>query len=184
MLSQNNTGMQGLLLMAVDIPALLLVAASLGKIANPDQFRRLLAAYDLLPRFLVGPLALILPFIEFGSGLWLIGRPSPWVIAEGVFLYVTFASAVGINLIRGRVDLSCGCFGSLEEQLTWFTILRNVLCGGLLAFAWIEETQSGSALPLQERAITLLIAVLILGAAFLLKGAFISSKDLDLERQP
>ncbi|MEZ4605728.1 MAG: MauE/DoxX family redox-associated membrane protein [Deinococcales bacterium] len=46
-------------------------------------------------------------------------------------LILIFSLAIAINLLRHNADIDCGCFGSLEQRLSWWLILRNAI---LLSF--------------------------------------------------
>lgn len=89
-----------------------LVYASLDKIANPDQFARIVYNYRILPEFLINVFAVTLPYVELVTGLFLIFGlfiESASLLAS--FLFVVFIIAISINLLRG-IDLNCGCFST------------------------------------------------------------------------
>jgi len=86
------------------------IYASLDKILQPDQFARIIFNYHLVPAPLINITALILPWVEFGAGLFLVF--GIWPRAAGLILtglVVVFLLALSINWLRG-VDLECGCF--------------------------------------------------------------------------
>jgi uncharacterized membrane protein YphA (DoxX/SURF4 family) len=89
-----------------------LIYASLDKIANPDQFARIVYNYRILPEFLINVFAVTLPWVELVTGLFLIFG----IFIESAslltsFLFVVFIIAISINLFRG-IDLNCGCFST------------------------------------------------------------------------
>jgi uncharacterized membrane protein YphA (DoxX/SURF4 family) len=89
-----------------------LIYASLDKIANPDQFARIVYNYRILPEFLINIFAVTLPWVELVTGLFLIFGifiESTSLLAS--FLFVIFIIAISINLFRG-IDLNCGCFST------------------------------------------------------------------------
>ncbi|MEO6990484.1 MAG: DoxX family protein [Candidatus Baltobacteraceae bacterium] len=70
------------------------------------------AAYRILPAFLVAPVGVILPYFEIGLGAYLIG--GLFVRASGIVAaaqLAIFAAAVGSLVVR-QIPASCGCFGS------------------------------------------------------------------------
>jgi putative oxidoreductase len=88
------------------------IYASLDKIANPDQFARIVYNYKILPGFIINVFAVTLPWVEFIAGLFLIFG----VFTESAsllisFLLVIFIIAISINLYRG-INLNCGCFST------------------------------------------------------------------------
>ena len=108
---------------------LLLASAGVAKWADRPDFERTLAAYRLLPPWLVGPTAMVLPMAEIGTGLSLIVLAAPAAIAAAVLLAL-FAAAMAINLLRGRTDLACGC-GS-GGTIGWRLVAVNLSLGALL----------------------------------------------------
>jgi uncharacterized membrane protein YphA (DoxX/SURF4 family) len=89
-----------------------LIYASLDKIANPDQFARIVYNYRILPEFLINVFAVTLPWVELVTGLFLIfGVFTESASLLASFLFVVFIIAISINLLRG-IDLNCGCFST------------------------------------------------------------------------
>jgi hypothetical protein len=70
----------------------------------------------------------------------LVGAPGSEFAASA--LLALFAVAMGINLLRGRTHIDCGCFDStLKQPLRWSLVLRNaVLVLLLLVAAQSRET--------------------------------------------
>jgi putative oxidoreductase len=93
------------------ILGVLLVWASLSKIADPQEFYISIAAYKVaLPGVLLRLAAMILPWLELLCGLLLLGRI--WTRAALVWAMVMFAVfvvATGQAWVRG-LEISCGCF--------------------------------------------------------------------------
>ncbi len=89
-----------------------LIYASLDKIANPDQFARIVYNYHILPEFLINVFAITLPWVELVTGLFLIlGIFTESASFLASFLFVVFIIAISVNLFRG-IDLNCGCFST------------------------------------------------------------------------
>ena len=92
--------------------ALLLVAAALHKLRDRDAFRATLEAYALLPAPLLSPLARAVPLLELSAAALLVtSRAAPAGGALAALLLAVYALAMGVNLLRGRRDLDCGCMG-------------------------------------------------------------------------
>lgn len=98
-----------------------------GKLGDRRGFVQLVVAYRILPLPLARLYGRLLPWLEAALGLWLLlGVAAHWAGALAALLLVSFACAVGINLLRGRRHLACGCFGG-RETLGPATLLRELL---------------------------------------------------------
>jgi len=130
----------------------LLVLASYDKLGDAAQFAKAVENYRILPAALVPLAAVVLPWLEFFTGLCLaLGwrhRAAAWVLC---LLMGAYALSLSVNLMRG-VEMSCSCFSkdSLEKVTGW-TVLRDLF---LLAMGWIvltARTQAASVESLLER---------------------------------
>jgi uncharacterized membrane protein YphA (DoxX/SURF4 family) len=119
------------------LTGLVFICAAYGKFVHATVFRGVLANYRLLPDGLIGMVAAALPALEavLGAAL-LLGIATPWAEATAGALLVMFAAAMGINLIRGRRDIDCGCFQStLRQTLNWTLVARNLVMALMLGLA-------------------------------------------------
>lgn len=122
------------------------LAAGVTKLKEPSQFVVALRNYELIPRALSGPVALVLVMIELFTAISFL---TGWALEVGVpvataFL-LTLAVAVCINLRRGRV-VPCGCFGSRGEQISGRTLGRiGLLLVAVIGLAGVRL--SGAARP-------------------------------------
>ena len=117
--------------------ALVFLGAAAAKMRNWTIFPGIVANYRLLPQVMVGPVAYALPPLEAAIGATLpTGLFAPWPEAAAAALLCVFAVAMGINLLRGRRHIDCGCFqGALKQPLRWMLTIRNVLLAALLPVA-------------------------------------------------
>lgn len=115
---------------------LMLLLAAAHKLSALDEFRAVLADYRVLPASVVPFVAILLPLNEIVLGVfWLFSNDYVWLPTAG--LLALYTAGIAINLLRGRVHISCGCgFGrstSADEALSWGLVLRNhVLIGAAL----------------------------------------------------
>jgi len=117
--------------------ALVYLTAAMGKMRHWTVFHGVVANYRLLPDVLVAPFAYCLPPFEalLGAAL-LFGLLSPWAEAAAAALLLLFAAAMGVNLLRGRRNIDCGCFQSaLKQRLSWILVIRNGVMALLLGLA-------------------------------------------------
>jgi len=110
--------------------ALVFLYAAWEKIADPESFAQTIANYRLFPGWSIGPLALILPFVELWAALLLF--TGKWRKASALILallLISFITAVGFNLGRG-LDFDCGCFGPSGRRAG----IKLLVQDGLLLF--------------------------------------------------
>lgn len=118
--------------------AVLLASAATHKLRAPGRFARQLADYELLPEALVRPGARVIPVLELAIAFALLVPASrTWAALAAAGLMALYASAIGINLWRGRRDIDCGCAGPDQAQpLRPILLLRN---GVLVALALLAS---------------------------------------------
>ena len=110
--------------------------AGVVKILEPAQFANDVANYRVPPAALVNFVAITLPWVETVAGIlmvmgfWLPGSSLVITGLMGVFL-----AAIGQALVR-RLDINCGCFGTIEAgKIDALTLARDF---ALLFFAaWL-----------------------------------------------
>lgn len=125
--------------------SVVLVVGAWPKLRDPAVFRAAVENYRLLPEALAGLAARLLPVCELAAGVLLL---FPSVRLAGallaVFLLLVVTSAVAINLMRGRVDIDCGCHGLAghvgDQTLTWRLVVRNVVLVAAVLFALLGDT--------------------------------------------
>jgi len=122
------------------------IYAGWHKILHPPDFAQVIANYQILPRFVVNPLALLLPWIELVSGICLI---SGWQKRGALFiigtLLIVFMGVLGAAWYRG-INIACGCF-STSQQATSDLLMDLLRDGMLLLMAiglWMRFWISGS----------------------------------------
>jgi uncharacterized membrane protein YphA (DoxX/SURF4 family) len=107
------------------------VYAGVLKISDPAGFAQAIANYHILPVWLAGQAAIILPWVELLAGasliLGLFLEGGSLIIAG---LLLVFSCALAFDLWRG-LDISCGCFGSSTKTITWLYVLRDALLFGM-----------------------------------------------------
>lgn len=106
---------------------LVFIYAAWGKIQDPAAFAITLDNYRLLPLTLIGPLAILLPWLEMvagilvTAGLW--KREAALILG---ILLIIFMTAVSFNLARG-LDFDCGCFGSGQSRGAFSLLWQDAL---------------------------------------------------------
>jgi uncharacterized membrane protein YphA (DoxX/SURF4 family) len=114
------------------------IGAGVSKIGHADVFAAQIAAFGLVPRPVIAPMALLLPFFEVLLGAYLVlGLYTRVAALVAVVQLAIFATAIGSAVVRG-LSLSCGCFGPGDRTVTsWPEVVRDVAFAGVAAFvAW------------------------------------------------
>lgn len=106
----------------------LFVCACIHKIADPADFASTVASYEMLPHWAVNSVAIMLPWMEFWAGVFLVlgifVRSSAMLLS--MFLAVFSVGAL-VNVLRGA-QISCGCFSSdINHPISMWTVTRDVI---------------------------------------------------------
>ncbi len=112
------------------------------KLMEPvENFRGAMAAYEIIPYFVIPLLAYVIPWIEFIFGIFLLlgylSRVSALVLAG---MSASFVLLILITkIVTGIVPADCGCFGEgslihLSAAQVFFMDILNTFIGVRLAF--------------------------------------------------
>jgi hypothetical protein len=151
--------------------AVLWLTATAQKLTNFTMFRATLEEYQVLPPLLALPTAVIVVGLEMGLGIALLaplGR-SPALLGSAA-LQVLYAAAIGMNLLRGRRHIDCGCSGpGLRQPLGGWLVWRNLaLAAAALA----------GALPVEARTLRWIDVISILAAVGILATLYAAANRL------
>ena len=106
---------------------LIFIYASLNKIPDPGVFAENIAVYRIIPYQGLHLVAIILPWIELICGFFLIlgmrTRAAASILGGLLFMFTLF---VIINIFRDS-PISCGCFDTGEEPISWKKITINTI---------------------------------------------------------
>lgn len=142
--------------------ALVLLTAGVAKLGNRREFVSIVRSYRLVPESTSGFVGGLLPAIETIAGVGLLfGILTGWLTPAAAGLFLLFGSAVAINLLRGRREISCGCFGPQHSQrLSWGLVIRNVVLAGFAGVIWVIPTVADGVnqYPIAETVATMLVA--------------------------
>jgi len=113
------------------VVGLMFIYASLYKIIDPGEFARSIQNYKIAPYGITNLMALILPWIEFLSGLFLIiGRGmirGSTLLISGML--IAFMVALISAIVRG-LDIECGCLfssGQSSDYDLYLSLFRNII---------------------------------------------------------
>ncbi len=149
--------------------ALILITAAWHKLAEPNAFLAALAGYRLVPAALLNTTARALPGIEIALAVGaLVPATRPGTLLAIAALFVLYAAAMAVNLLRGRSYIDCGC-GGAAHPLSWGLIGRNAVLAGLAVLA---------SRPSLERAWGWLDSVTLIFGALACFAAYLATDEL------
>jgi hypothetical protein len=125
----------GLLLVATI--ALLFASAGLHKLRDVRRFAEIFAAYGVATAVSRWRLSWMVPVLELAVAVGLLFEGARLYAAlAGIVLLLAYASAIRINLRRGRRDLACGCGGPDERRpIALWMVWRNIFIALILVCA-------------------------------------------------
>lgn len=108
------------------------VVASIHKWKDLAAFKVILENYQILPTTLLGTFTLIIPAMEIATGVaLLIPILTPVAAILAASLLLMYMLGIGINLLKGRRTIDCGCGGTDNKQaISEWLLVRN----GILLF--------------------------------------------------
>ena len=113
---------------------LVFLTAGVLKIADPTGFAVSLALMKTLPDLLLGPVAILLPWVEVVAGLALIVTrryrdAAAWLLLS---LLMPFTAAIVVSMLR-KTGGSCGCFGGGSGFMNRpeVGLVRNMVLGAV-----------------------------------------------------
>jgi peroxiredoxin/uncharacterized membrane protein YphA (DoxX/SURF4 family) len=144
-----------LILLAIKlILVLVLIVAGSAKLFDRDGTAEALSGFGV-PKRLIGPSTLGLPFLELGLAMALLPGATAWWAALGTAgLLAIFCGAIIYLLAKGRSP-ECHCFGQLySKPISQVTLLRNFILLGLAALlvtigtgpdalGWLSDLNTG-----------------------------------------
>jgi hypothetical protein len=161
----------GIALLIALAGALLFGSAAAHKLRAFGVFEATFVEYRILPPGLARPTAILVVMMECALtlGLLLPEWRAVSAVAGGALLSV-YALAIGVNLLRGRRDLDCGC--TLQHRpIGGWMIVRNLVLGALLLIAALPVSNRPLGVPdIATILATLLVTALLYMAADLLLG--------------
>lgn len=122
----------------------ILLAASAGKIMDPQSFAAVVRDYQIVPPALVNLTAIILPWLELVLGILLLaGRLRLGTLLLVNALFLAFLGALVANYFRG-IDVGCGCFSTTREAsspMLWYIVRDGAFVALALSAAWVYRTK-------------------------------------------
>lgn len=151
--------------------AMLFTIAACHKLSDLAAFRQTLRDYRMISNAWVTPAATALILAEFGISAGLLFSSDLRAVSIAtVTLLCLYSFSIGLNLVRGRREIDCGCLGpSARSPLSYALLVRNAI----LAFA-----AGIAALPVAPRSLHPVDAMTIVGGSGAVALIFIASQQL------
>ena len=119
--------------------AIIFFCAGIEKILQPQEFAVAIYNYQLLPDCVINLSAIFLPWLEvFIAASLVSGIYTRGAALLSSLLFIIFATALTINLVRG-LDISCGCFGTSSGNISWLYLARDLSLFCLSVFVLIYD---------------------------------------------
>jgi len=142
--------------------ALVLLVAGISKLGGRREFIETVRDYRLLPKDLSIFVGRWMPVLEIMIGIGLLlGILILLTAFVAATLFILFGIAVAINLLRGRSNISCGCFGPQQNRhLTWILVTRNMIFAALMTLVGLDALGSddNAQLTAEKTVATTLVA--------------------------
>lgn len=122
--------------------AALLAAGAVKKALAPADFISIVRDYRIAPALLAPPIAISIIAVEaaFAFGL-LVGPWRPAAAIGAALLFTAYGAAIGVNIMRGRTTIDCGCsFGSSGARLSPLLLVRNAILAAAALLAATPTT--------------------------------------------
>jgi putative oxidoreductase len=119
--------------------------SSIHHFANPWFFHRNILAYELLPANGARYAAALIPVFHMLLGSWLISRVRKKLVGKIVAIWLLVMALVQLSAMVRGLTISCGCFGNSGDQVSFFTIIRNVGLAGLALYSgadFVNDSES------------------------------------------
>ena len=126
--------------------ALLFATASWHKWRALTEFGAVLVNYRLVPDRLAPLLRFFVPALELSIAIGLLVAPlRAAAVLTGIAVLLGYASAIGINLRRGRRELDCGCGARRDRRpIAPWMVWRNLLLAATLSAALLPWSPRGA----------------------------------------
>ena len=155
--------------------SMIFVASAVMKLIDLNEFCGAVENYRIVPEQISRVVAILVPIAEITGALGVIipntHRGAAMLLS---MLLIVFTTAIAINLLRGRRNIDCGCFGpALRQQISWWLPARNLAMLAMLGVVMMPVSPRRLA-PLDLATIFLAgttLAVLYSAANFLVANA-------------
>jgi hypothetical protein len=141
-------------LIVATLVAFVFAHAAIHKVFEYARHVGIVADYQVMPAWVVPLLAPLVIVLEFAAAVLVLlpaTRTMGLILAAGLLLAYLFS--IGLNLLRGRTSIDCGCgWGSQEHPISGWLLIRNLL---------FVAAAASALLPLASRSLHLADWILV-----------------------
>ena len=106
-----------LLLVLRALPSVLLIAAGATKVGHFNDLAAAIAGFRILPAGVIAPIAIALPFLEIGVGLYVFcGLFTRTAALIGMLQFALYGAFIASAVLR-NIPANCGCFGPSDRAV-------------------------------------------------------------------
>ncbi|MBI4445030.1 MAG: DoxX family membrane protein [Acidobacteria bacterium] len=170
---------------------LIFLAAGLTKVRNPRPFQQAIRNFRILPSKAAQQMAPLIVAAEVGGGILLVLGIASWLGAALLgLLTVGFIYGLVANILKGRRDLDCRCFGRSSGGIGWAHVAQDavLLVGTVLiivlenkspqAFQWSVSLDLAEGLASRTALFTHLLALYTAAAFLIFQEVFWMRREL------
>lgn len=106
----------------------LFLYSGLSKVVRWDAFYLIVRKFMMVPRRLASLISALLPILETSAAICILLHLGVSMAASLLLLLLMlFSMAIATNLLAGKADITCGCFGLNDTStLSWWLLVRNM----------------------------------------------------------
>ncbi|MFN3365555.1 MauE/DoxX family redox-associated membrane protein [Exiguobacterium sp. s142] len=140
------------------------LSSSFEKMVNFKQHVTTVQAYQVVPVHRAHIFALIDISIELVVGLsFLVFIALPYSLILGTMLLMVYSGVIVLNLLKGRLDLDCGCGGIVgETKISYKLVIRNLSFGAVLIVLFYNQTSLLKVFSFEYMMINLFIIQMVI----------------------
>lgn len=149
---------------AFALAALWLTGAA-RKLVRFREFGATVSEYRVLPGVLTFPSATLVIGLELGLAIALLTPALRWLgLVGSCGLLMLYVAVIGVNLLRGRRDIDCGCSGpGTHQPLGGWLVWRNL---GLIAGSLVGLLPAAARPLVWVDSISIAATVVVLGTLY------------------
>lgn len=104
----------------------ILLFSAIEHLSNPYAFLLSVLRYSVVSGTLAEWTAMVLPAFQFSLAIVMLSFSLPRLSSTLAACLLLFFTLLQMSALIRELDISCGCFGSFSESISWWTVGRNL----------------------------------------------------------